>query len=88
MPDNAKRFKVSQNVASKLYIRINSASGETFDVVKKILIDEHGNIPVILYCTDNGKTLIAPKKLYCNCSKSAIERLKNAVGENNVKIVE
>lgn len=88
MPGTARNFRPTKAGDRKLYIKVPSANGDIFNKVKTALREYKGKTPVVIFCEDTGKQLMAPSSLYCDCGKEAIDALQLITGKNNVKIVE
>ena len=77
-----KQFK------SGLYIKIPNTDCPEFAQIKEILARYKGDTAVIIYCTENGKKLEAPKSLQITPCDELLAEIKGIVGENNIKLVE
>jgi DNA polymerase-3 subunit alpha len=56
--------------------------------VSPILEESNGETPVYIYCENDKKSYLAPEKMWVENSDEIIIKLKNILGEENVKIVE
>jgi DNA polymerase-3 subunit alpha len=78
---NVKEIKLVR----KLYLKIEN---ELDEKVKEILKKSKGDNPVYVYYAQEKVTKIAPKELWSNLSEGTLEELKQALGNDSVKIVE
>lgn len=72
----------------KVYLKIDDIEKkDILEKVKEILHLYPGNIPVYIYFTSNKKTIIADRSLWIDGnSTEAFEKLKELIGNDNVKI--
>lgn len=75
------------SVKSGLYLRVKSKNCPEIADIKSILLKNHGNFSVILYCLDTKKKLFGGEKLKFNGDINAIDRIKQLIGEENVKFI-
>ncbi len=75
------------SVKSGLYLRVKSKNCPEIADIKSILLKNHGNFDVILYCLDTKKKLFGGEKLKFNGNINATDRLKQLIGEENVKFI-
>ncbi len=71
---------------SKLYLKLNSKDEEKFEMVKEVLKNKSGNIPVIIYYEDTKKSVQAPKSMWV-FGEDDIKDLKAVLGEACAKFV-
>ena len=86
-PDKANMPIHDKKVKSGLYLRVKSADGETFDVLKSILKRYSGQMQVIIV-DGEGKRFLAPSDCYVRPAEELIYELEEKFGKNNVKLVE
>ena len=77
-----KQFK------SGLYIKILNTDRPEFTKIKEILSRYKGDTAVIIYCTETGKKLEAPKSLMITPREELLDEIKGIVGQNNIKLVD
>ncbi len=70
----------------KLYLKLNSDEKEKLSVIKTILGNSNGVVPVLIYYEDTKETLQAPKTMWIKDDK-CIPALKKVLGEDSVKVV-
>ncbi len=70
----------------KLYLKLNSDEKEKLSVIKTILGNSNGIVPVLIYYEDTKETLQAPKTMWIKDDK-CIPALKKVLGEDSVKVV-
>ncbi len=87
VPENAKNINVSPKYKKGLYLRVKNTECEEFLSCRRILAQNKGDISVFIYCTDNGKRLVAPESLKFNGEKAAISEFSGILGDENVKII-
>lgn len=75
------------SVKSGLYLRVKSKNCPEIADIKSILLKNHGKFDVILYCLDTKKKLYGGEKLKFNGDINATDRLKQLIGEENVKFI-
>ena len=75
------------SVKSGLYLRVKSKNCPEIADIKSILLKNHGKFDVILYCLDTKKKLFGGEKLKFNGDINATDRLKQLIGEENVKFI-
>ena len=83
-------FSIKSNknsVKSGLYLRVKSKNCPEIADIKSILLKNHGKFDVILYCLDTKKKLYGGEKLKFNGDINATDRLKQLIGEENVKFI-
>jgi DNA polymerase-3 subunit alpha len=68
----------------KLYLKVKSRTGESFNKVKKLLEIFSGNTMVIFYVEEEKKQYKAPKQLWVNVSDVLIDDLKRILGDSCV----
>ncbi|MDO4286565.1 MAG: DNA polymerase III subunit alpha [Eubacteriales bacterium] len=68
----------------KLYLRIANMDDPQLDEVKKLLPDYRGDLPVYLFCSENRKTLKAPRSMWIYNNLLLIDKLRFILGEENV----
>ncbi|MBE5813053.1 MAG: DNA polymerase III subunit alpha [Clostridiales bacterium] len=78
---NVKEIKLVR----KLYLKIEN---ELDEKVTQILKKLKGDNPVYVYYSQEKVTKIAPKELWSNLSEECVSKLKEILGDDNVKIVE
>lgn len=69
-----------------LYIKLPTRSGEALGRVRDELMPYHGDMEVRLFFEDTKKLVKAPKEMWFNYSKSAVDDLKTVFGDENVRI--
>ncbi len=70
----------------KLYIRLKSDDEASFNKVKRILTNQRGTIPVILYYEDTKQSVQVPKSMWIS-DERPISKLVEILGEDSVKKV-
>ncbi len=89
IPETAANISMpKKQFKSGLYIKIPNTDDPKFLKIKEILPRYRGDTAVIIYCTDNGKKLEAPKSLQITPSNELLAEIKGVIGENNIKLVE
>lgn len=73
----------------KIYLKIDDITKmDILEKVKEILYSYPGNVPVYIYFTSNKKTIMADRSLWIDGnSVEAIDKLKELLGYDNVKII-
>ncbi len=69
---------------SKLYLRLNNITDDTYDRIKTVLSEHRGKLPVVLYLTEQKKQLISNKNLWVSYSERLRTSLVDILGESNV----
>ncbi len=88
LPKNlALNNESARKLKSALYLKVKNIEDSVFESVKQKLSEFGGEIPVIIFCTDNNKKLEAPKKLWVNGDNRLILSLNDILGAENVKLV-
>jgi len=86
VPDGAENITYLK-VKAGLYLRVKNTDIPEMDEVKRLLKNSHGNIPVYIVCTDNGKRFEAPSNMRAKKDNALIEKFKTLLGNENVKLV-
>ncbi|MBO5726877.1 MAG: DNA polymerase III subunit alpha, partial [Clostridia bacterium] len=71
-----------------VYVRVKSINCDEVVKLKKVLAENKGNSPVIIYCEDTKTKFAAPDSLKINCKSDTLSKISAIVGNNNVKTVE
>lgn len=71
-----------------LYLRVTSMRSEEYIKARKIMDDFGGDIPVIIKETESGKAFCSPKNAWVMAGAPLLRRLKETLGDDNVKFVE
>lgn len=87
VPKHLLKNPPKKSVKNGLYLRVKSAQGEQMDIIKDILKDYRGNIPVYVV-DESGQRFAAPESLWIRSDNSLILRLYEILGKENVKFVE
>lgn len=75
---------LTHTVNKKLYLSLDKV--DNFNIVKKILGKNKGNIPVFIKL-NNQKLFAANRELWVNGSSEMLNELEDVLGKNNVKII-
>ncbi len=88
LPGFAANFVApKKTLESKIYIKVDFMEGVKMKSVTSVLMENNGNTPVYIYCETDKKSYLAPEKLWVENSEEVIIKLKNILGEENVKMV-
>jgi len=72
----------------KLYLKINSLKNrETFKLVKDILSENKGDIPVYIFFAEEEQTIVSDESTWVNKSTDLIYSLSNILGRESVKFI-
>lgn len=72
------------HAGQKLHLRVPDMEGVLFEEAKRYLTQHHGEIPVIFYPLDTGKRMLAPRQLWCEGNLQLVQKLRFALGNENV----
>lgn len=61
-------------------------SGDTFSEVENLLEIFEGDFPVYMHFEDTGKTVLAPRRMWCVKHELLLEELGRILGGKNVKV--
>ena len=75
-----------QQRGQSLHIRVNNMKSPLFERVKAIITLFEGNTPVVVFCSDDGKTYAAPKSMRVSINKPMLDELERLVGKENIKL--
>lgn len=70
----------------KINIEAHLSEDKTLEQVKKIIKENSGNVPVILYLRASGKVIKADKSLWVNPKEEFVKVLAQLLGDQNIKI--
>ena len=88
LPNFAVNFVApKKTLESKIYIKVDFIQGTKMKSVSRVLEENNGNCPLYIYCESDKKSYLAPENLWVKNSEEVIIKLKNILGEENVKIV-
>ncbi|MDO4174753.1 MAG: DNA polymerase III subunit alpha [Eubacteriales bacterium] len=68
----------------KLYLRMANLDDPKLEEVKKLTAEYRGDLPVYLFCSDNRKTLRAPRSMWVYNNLLLLDKLRFILGEENV----
>ena len=68
----------------KLHLRVPDMEGTLFEEAKRFLLQHPGEIPVIFYPLDTGKRMLAPRQMWCEGNLQLVQKLRFALGNENV----
>ena len=85
LPEPAGEARLAKAAKAKLYLR---CSRDGMEEVKAVLALHPGGIPVYFHLPQEGITLLAPQVLWCAGEEKLLGRLKDALGADNVRLVE
>ncbi len=88
IPDTVKGMAIPKKYKSGIYLKVKNTECEEFSALKSVLSNNHGNTPVIIYCTDTGKKLEAPDSLKTKPTRPVLSELEDILGSLNVKYIE
>ena len=77
--------QLAKDATRKLYLKLDRAQ---MDKTITMLALHPGSVPVYVHIPSEKMTLLAPKINWCDGSDGCLQRLMNAFGPENVKIVE
>ena len=77
--------QLAKDATRKLYLKLDRAQ---MDKAITMLALHPGSVPVYVHIPSEKMTLLAPKINWCDGSDGCLQRLMNAFGPENVKIVE
>ena len=83
------RRKVSESIKSTkegLWLKLPSMHDNIFCEVENLLEIFEGDFPVYMHFSDSGKTVLAPRRLWCVKHDLLIQELSRILGEENVKV--
>ena len=75
-----------QKCRRTLYLRIKNMNDEKLEQIKPILQENRGDMPVILFCSETRKKMLAPRSMWIYLNLSVIDKLRFILGEENVII--
>lgn len=88
LPDFAQNFKVPiVKETKKVYIKIDFMDGAKMKMVTPVLEENSGSSPVYIYCENDKKSYCAPERLWIDSNSQVLNKLKEILGEENVKTV-
>ena len=65
----------------KLFLRLRR---QDMDRISAIIALHAGDVPVYMHIPDEKTTLLAPKENWCDCGGEVMNRLREALGSENV----
>lgn len=68
----------------RLYLRIDNMDDPRLEEVKPLLSAHRGDLPVILFCADSRKKMMAPRSMWVYYNLLLIDKLRFILGEENV----
>ena len=74
----------AKDAPAKLFLQLNRPMMEKADLLLSL---HSGNIPVYMHLPEEKLTLLAPGEIWCDGSQACLERLKDLLGQENVKLV-
>ena len=77
--------QLAQSAARKLYLKLPRTE---MDHAMALLGLYPGSVPVYLHIPEEKITLLAPRISWCDAGAACIERMRRAMGEENVRLVE
>ena len=77
-----------QKPKPKIYIKVDYMDGVKMKNASLVLEKAEGNCPVYIYCEADKKSYCAPERMWIDISDGTINKLKEILGNDNVKIVE
>lgn len=85
--DSIEPLKKNKKIINRVYIRLNDNTWENdVESLKKIFLKYSGKSPVYVILKNSRKKFMAPRNLWVDANIEFISKIKNAVGEKNVKI--
>ncbi len=72
--------------SSTLYLKLPSETGTVFTSAMSLLVQHHGDIPVVLKISDSGKVLKVSPRYHADGSGLLMSRLSELLGTDNVKL--
>lgn len=68
----------------RLYLRIENMNDPRLEQIKPLLTAHRGDLPVILFCADSRKKMMAPRAMWIYYNLLLIDKLRFILGEENV----
>ncbi len=68
----------------RLYLRIENMQDPRLEQIKPLLAENRGDLPVILFCADSRKKMMAPRSMWVYYNLLLINKLRFILGEENV----
>ena len=87
--DGRRKVDISnKNTKDGLWLKLPSMSGDTFSEVENLLEIFEGDFPVYMHFEDTGKTVLAPRRMWCVKHELLLEELGRILGGGgkNVKV--
>ena len=85
--DGRRKVDISnKNAKDGLWLKLPSMSGDTFSEVENLLEIFEGDFPVYMHFEDTGKTVLAPRRMWCVKHELLLEELGRILGGKNVKV--
>ena len=77
----------AEKTNTKLYLKIDGDNISKMTEIKKILTFFNGETPVYVYFAEEKRTALAEKSMWVSTNTILLQKLKNLIGEENVKLV-
>ena len=85
--DGRRKVDISnKNTKDGLWLKLPSISGDAFSEVENLLEIFEGDFPVYMHFEDTGKTVLAPRRMWCVKHELLLEELGRILGGKNVKV--
>ena len=85
--ENIEPLKKNKKIINRVYIMLNDNTCENdVESLKNLFLKYSGKSPIYVVLKDSRKKFMAPRELWVDANLEFINEIKDAVGENNVKI--
>lgn len=85
--DGRRKVDISnKNAKDGLWLKLPSMSGDAFSEVENLLEIFEGDFPVYMHFEDTGKTVLAPRRMWCVKHELLLAELGRILGGKNVKV--
>lgn len=71
-----------------LFLQMSSEDKETYEAMKKVLLDHRGNVPIIIYFRDRKRSVNMDAKYNVEASPSLLREMQGVLGQANVVLKE
>ena len=85
--ENLKNSYTSPKYNKGLYLKVKNIDSDDFLRVKEILLNNKGETPVYIICTDTNKKFQAPNSLFVKYSVLLEDSLRQVLPQENIKYV-
>lgn len=85
--DSIEPLKKLSTEVKKLYLRLDDSTWRNkFEELKPILLQHRGICPIYVFLPQSRKKLMAAREMWVDISDELLNKLKEKIGEDNVKM--